>query len=45
VARPDPPPQASFDVRDAPPAFDSEGLTTLYRVLFDRTDITVRRAP
>jgi hypothetical protein len=45
VAQPDPPPQASFDVRDAPPAFDSEGLTTLYRVLFDRTDITVRRAP
>jgi hypothetical protein len=43
VAGPDPPPQASLEVRDAPQAFDSEGLTTLYRVLFDRTDISVRR--
>jgi hypothetical protein len=42
VAQPDPAPGAVMDVRDAPSAFDSTGLTTLYRVLYDRTDIIVR---
>jgi hypothetical protein len=42
VAQPDPAPGAVIDVRDAPSAFDSTGLTTLYRVLYDRTDIIVQ---
>jgi hypothetical protein len=42
VAQPDPLPGAVIDVRGAPAAFDSEGLTTLYGVLYNRRDITVR---